>query len=73
VKCIAVARNNFFGLAHFLLEGRIVRCEMVGAVERLDQEEAFAIAGVPATPSELPNLRTLSSTMEARVSVSLQL
>jgi hypothetical protein len=45
MKCIAVARNNIFGLVHLLLEDRIVRCELVGAVGRLDQEEAFAIAG----------------------------
>ncbi len=69
MKSVTIARNYLLGLVHLLLEGRIVRRQLVGPIGPFDQEEAFAIAGAQAidhflgkmTPSELPNLRTFSS------------
>ena len=69
---VAVATDDLFGLRHLPLKSGIVGSQLVAAVWRFDQEQG-ALALVRSrlttsfgrtTPSELPTLRTLSSTME---------
>ncbi|HWO33186.1 MAG TPA: hypothetical protein VNO32_30680 [Candidatus Acidoferrum sp.] len=71
---IAIAANDVISLRRLFLEARIVRREPVTAIRSIDQEQRFTVARLQAinglmtsfgstTPSEFPNLRTLSSTM----------
>src|SRR5205085_5399093 len=46
VQRVAVAVDNVIRFRHLFLEARIVRCELVAAVWRFDQEQSFAVGGV---------------------------
>jgi hypothetical protein len=48
VQGVAVAANDVLGLFHFLFEGRIVGCELIGTVRAFDQKEAITFTGLQA-------------------------
>ena len=43
---VAVAADDIFGLSHFFLECGIVRCELIGAIGRFNEEEAVPFGGL---------------------------
>jgi hypothetical protein len=45
---VAVAADDVLRLFHFLCEGGIIGCELIGAVWAFDQEKAIAFAGLEA-------------------------
>jgi hypothetical protein len=80
-KSVAVAAYNILRLDHFLFEFGIRGYDLVSAVIRFDEQKTLPFSSVQAleqffgriTPRELPNLRTLSSTMVITIVITFDI